>query len=468
MSESKLPKGTLLTLIIVFLVALIDGLDISIVSVALPTMTRDMGITLSQSSWFILSYVLGLAALLLPFGKMAKNERVKKFIIWGTIIFGVSSLMCALSTNFWMLVAFRLLQGVAAAMMSSALPSIIIHMLPVDRKGLGMSVMGASSGIALIAGPVLGGFLTSAFSWHAVFIINVPICLVIVALAAKHLPSDGTPDRSKDPTRLGGLSAMIFIGSVLTILEDLGDPDLNTIGKIVCGILMVISLITLIISTRRDVNKAIIAPKMLFNSEYFLVGMSFLLCTIVVAGANYLLPYLLQEYWGMSPMRSSLYLTAISVAMVITVLPVGGLCDRYGCKGPVMIAVIMRSLFCILMIVMVAEDVEPIMLLIPMVAFGISHAFSGTAQPTRMIHHATPGYEDEATNFMLVVNYVASALGCVLFALVYSITSGTDIHTEYLPALANGFTGTMWFSLILLFGAMICTLVVKNKIVKKE
>ena len=468
MSESKLPKGTLLTLIIVFLVALIDGLDISIVSVALPTMTKDMGITLSQSSWFILSYVLGLAALLLPFGKMAKNERVKKFIIWGTIIFGVSSLMCALSTNFWMLVAFRLVQGVAAAMMSSALPSIIVHMLPVDRKGLGMSVMGASSGIALIAGPVLGGFLTSAFSWHAVFIINVPICLVIVALAAKHLPSDGTPDRSKDPTRLGGLSAMIFIGSVLTILEDLGDPDLNTIGKIVCGILMVISLITLIISTRRDVNKAIIAPKMLFNSEYFLVGMSFLLCTIVVAGANYLLPYLLQEYWGMSPMRSSLYLTAISVAMVITVLPVGGLCDRYGCKGPVMVAIIMRSLFCILMIVMVAEDVEPMMLLIPMIAFGVSHAFSGTAQPTRMIHHATPGYEDEATNFMLVVNYVASALGCVLFALVYSITSGTDVHTEYLPALAEGFTGTMWFSLILLLGAMICTLVVKNKIVKKE
>jgi MFS family permease len=399
---------------------------------------------------------------------MAKNERVKKFIIWGTIIFGVSSLMCALSTNFWMLVAFRLVQGVAAAMMSSALPSIIVHMLPVDRKGLGMSVMGASSGIALIAGPVLGGFLTSAFSWHAVFIINVPICLVIVALAAKHLPSDGTPDRSKDPTRLGGLSAMIFIGSVLTILEDLGDPDLNTIGKIVCGILMVISLITLIISTRRDVNKAIIAPKMLFNSEYFLVGMSFLLCTIVVAGANYLLPYLLQEYWGMSPMRSSLYLTAISVAMVTTVLPVGGLCDRYGCKGPVMVAIIMRSLFFILMIVMVAEDVEPIMLLIPMIAFGVSHAFSGTAQPTRMIHHATPGYEDEATNFMLVVNYVASALGCVLFALVYSITSGTDVHTEYLPALAEGFTGTMWFSLILLLGAMICTLVVKNKIVKKE
>ena len=458
----------MLTLIIVFLVSLIDGLDVSIVSIALPTITEDMDVTLSQSSWFIFSYVLGLAALLLPFGKMAKNNRVKRFIIWGTIIFGVSSLMCALSTNFWMLVAFRLIQGMAAAMMSSALPSIIVHMLPVDRKGLGMSVMGASSGIAMIAGPVLGGFLTSAFSWHAVFLINVPICLIIVAMAFYHLPSDGTPDRNKDPSYIGGLSAMIFIGSMLTLLEDLGDPDLNTIGKIVCGILMIVSLITLVAATRHDIGRAVIAPKMLFNSEYFIVGMSFLLCTIVVAGANYLLPYMLQEYWGMDPVLSSLYLSAISVAMVVTVLPVGGLCDRYGCKWPVMIAVIMRSLFCILMIVMVLDNVEPHLLLLPMVAFGVSHAFSGTAQPTRMIHHSTPGYEDEATNFMLVVNYVASALGCVLFALVYSITSDADIHTEYLPALANGFIGTMWFSLILLLGAMICTLIVKNKIVKKE
>lgn len=468
MNESDLPKGTLLTLIIVFLVALIDGLDVSIVSIALPTIAEDMGVTLSQSSWFIFSYVLGLAALLLPFGKMAKNNRVKRFIIWGTIIFGVSSLMCALSTNFWMLVTFRLIQGMAAAMMSSALPSIIVHMLPVDRKGLGMSVMGASSGIALIAGPVLGGFLTSTFSWHAVFLINVPICLLIVVMVFYHLPSDGTPDRSKDPSYIGGLSAMIFIGSMLTILEDLGDPDLNTVGKIVCGILMVVSLIILIAVTRRDMSRAVIAPKMLFNSEYFIVGMSFLLCTIVVAGANYLLPYMLQEYWGMEPMLSSLYLSAISVAMVITVLPVGGLCDRFGCKGPVMVAVIMRSLFCILMIVMVVDNAEPYLLLLPLIAFGVSHAFSGTAQPTRMIHHATPGYEDEATNFMLVVNYVASALGCVLFALVYSITSNADIHTEYLPALANGFIGTMWFSLILLLGAMICTLIVKNKIIKKE
>ena len=467
MSKYDLPKGTLLTLIIIFLVALIDGLDVSIVTVALPTMTEDMGITLSQSSWFIFSYVLSLAAFLLPMGKMAKNHRVKKFVIWGTALFGVSSLMCALSSDFWMLVAFRLIQGIAAAMMSSALPSIVVRMLPVDRKGLGMSVMGGSSGVALIAGPVLGGFLTTTFSWHAIFLINVPICLIIIIMAAIHLPADGTPEREKDPTPLGGISAMIFIGSLLTILEDLGDPDLNTKSRIICGILLVISLAVLVWSIRRDMNRAVLAQKMLFNKEYILVGMSFLLCTIVVAGASYLLPYLLQGMWEMTPLESSLYLSAISVAMVVTVLPVGGLCDQYGCKGPVMVAVIVRALFCVLMIIMIAEEVEPLLLAIPMAVFGVSHAFSGTAQPTRMIHHATPGFEDEATNFMLVINYVASALGCVLFALVYSLTTGGD-SSHHMPGLADGFTGTMWFSIILLAGAMVCTLLVKNKIVRKE
>jgi MFS family permease len=431
-------------------------------------MTLDMGITLSQGSWFVFSYVLGLAALLLPMGKMAKNHRVKRFMVFGTALFGISSLMCGLSDNFWMLILFRLIQGAAAAMMSSVLPSMIVNMLPIDRKGLGISIMGGATGAALIAGPVLGGILTSALSWHWIFFINIPLCALIIVLAVIHIPNDSSPDPEKDPTHIGGISAMVFIGAVLTILEDVGDPHLQVEMRIICAILIAISLPTLVWSIRRDARRAVIAPQILVNKEYLLVGASFLLCTIVVAGATYLLPYLLQDFWLLSPFNSSLLLSVISVAMMIVVIPVGYLCDRYGCKVPAMMAIIMRALFCILMVIMIAGHVEPILLLIPLVAFGISHAFSGTAQPTRMIHHSTPGYEDESTNFMMVINYVASALGCVFFAMIYSITTASTASVSTPEDLATGFTANMWFSLILLALAMVCTLVVKNKIVKKE
>ena len=85
-----------------------------------------------------------------------------------------------------------------------------------------------------------------------------------------------------------------------------------------------------------------------------------------------------------------------------------------------------------------------------------------------MIHHATPGYEDESTNFMLVVNYVASALGCVIFAMIFSLYSPGNMDTLGMDALRTGFVPTMWFSVIILFIALVCTVSVRNIIVKKD
>ena len=467
MSDEFVPKGCTMTLVIIFLAALIDGLDASIVNVALPTIADNMDVSVGISSWAIFGYVVGLATFLIPFGKMAKNGRVKKYMLLGTALFGVSSLMCGLSTTFAMLVVFRILQGVAAAMMSCVLPSIIVHMLPPDRKGLGMSVMGASTGVSLILGPSLGGLMVDYASWHWLFFINVPICLLIIILASSHIPKDEPIDREKDPSYIGGISAMLFVGSLLALLQDLGDQELNMIVRISCAVIAPISLAVLIWTIRKDTKRAIIAPKMLLNWEYIVIGMSFLLCTIVVAGSNYLIPYLFQNVWGMDPTVCGLYMTVTSVAMMITVLPVGRMCDRFGCKSPTVIAIVMRSLFCAGMLVICANLGDPLLLVIPLIFFGISHAFSGTAQPTRMIHHSTPGYEDEATNFMLVINYVASALGCVLFAIIFGLTTDGDIEHMSDTMVAHGFSVAMWFSLVLMIIAMICTLSVKNKIVRK-
>ena len=391
-AKEKLPKHIVMILIIIFLASLMDGLDASIVTVALPTMSEYFGVSIAHGSWFIFAYVVGIAAFLLPMGKMAKNNRVKQFMILGTVLFGISSFMCGISTEFWMLIAFRLLQGISAAMMSCVLPSLIVNELPVDRKGLGMSVMGISTGIALILGPVLGGVITTYTSWHWLFFINLPVCAILLYLSAANIPKDDERDPDRDPTITGGISAMILIGSLLTIMEDLGDPDINSIGRIICAVLIVLSLPVLIWSIRRDRARAIIAPKAIYNKEYLLVASSFLLCTIVVAGAQYLLPYLLQGYWEMSPAESSIYLALVSIAMVITVIPVGGICDRRGCKGPVIAAVSLRSLFCIAMILICTVNDNQYLMIPALIVFGMSHAFSGTAQPTRMIHHATPGY----------------------------------------------------------------------------
>lgn len=468
-TEEWVPRKCVLTLILIFLAALIDGLDASIVNVSLPTMANEFHVSLTDSSWVIFTYVVGLAAFLFPLGKMAKNNRVKKFMMLGTALFGVSSLMCGLSDVYWVLILFRTVQGMSAAMMSSVLPSMVVHMLPADRKGLGMSVMGASTGLALILGPFVGGAITTYLTWNWLFFINVPICVIILFLAAYHLPKDEAPDREKDPSILGGIAMMLLIGSLLVMLEDLGDPDINTIGRIICGALALVSVFILVRSIKTDSKKAILSPSVIKNKEYIVVGIAFLLCTIVVSGASYLLPYMLQGYWGLNSMDSGVYLAVASVAMMIFVIPVGRMCDKFGCKWPSAMAPILRGAFCIIISIMVIHETDVIFVAIPLFIYGMSHAFSGTAQPTRMIHHSTPGYEDESTNFMLVINYVASALGCALFAMLFGLFSKTGDLLQLTPhELREGFLPTMIFSVVLLFIALLCTLSVRNIVVKKE
>ena len=467
MNEKKMP-GILLTLIIIFLASLIDGLDVSIVTVSLPTIAEEFDVTMAHSSWIIFAYVLGLAAALLPMGKMAKNGRVRKFMLLGTALFGISSFICGISNSFFMLVFFRAIQGMSAAMMSSVLPSMVVRMLPVDRKGLGVSIMGAASAIALLLGPVLGGVIASFLSWNWLFFINVPVCLIIILLSAKQIPKDASINKNKDPTWVGAFSAMIVIVSLLMMMEDLGDADLNRVARIACPIIAIAGLWLLIWSVRRDHRRAIIAPKMIMNKEYILVGIAFLLCTIVVAGGNYILPYLLQGHWGLSPAESGMYLAAPAIAMALLVLPVGKMCDTKGCKWPSAMAAIVRGAFCVIMLFMTYQTMDPLFLVFPLLVFGASHAFSGTAQPTRMMHHSTPGYQDEATNFMLVVNYVANALGCVIFAAIVGMFSSGPIESMTDQELLDGFRMTMVFSLVILTIALGFTLSVKNKIVRKD
>ncbi len=262
MSE-KLPKGTSVILILLFLGSFIDGIDISIVTVALPTMSQEFNITLSQSSWVVFAYVVSMAALLLPLGKKAKNNRSKKYLILGTVLFALSSFACGLSeyfNSFWMLVVFRLLQGVAAAFMSCVFPTIIVTMLPVDRKGLGMSVMGASTGVSMILGPIIGGAVISLLNhWSWLFYINIPICIIILYLVLRYMPRDGEPDRSKDPSRLGGISALFLIGSALIFMEDIGDSA-SAYVRMICLAVAAVSAYLLYISVKKDTKRAVIAP----------------------------------------------------------------------------------------------------------------------------------------------------------------------------------------------------------------
>lgn len=180
--------------------------DTTIVVVALPDMGRDLGADLTALQWVVDGYVLSLAALLLTVGSLADRWGLKRTYLVGLVGFAAVSLVCGLATGPAMLVAARIVQGAAAAAMFASAMALLNRAYLGKDRAVAFGVWGAVNGAAAAAGPVLGGLLTERWGWQAIFLVNIPVGIVAVALSAKVL----TESRHADAGRFDAAGAVLF------------------------------------------------------------------------------------------------------------------------------------------------------------------------------------------------------------------------------------------------------------------
>ncbi|MBP5734543.1 MAG: MFS transporter [Candidatus Methanomethylophilaceae archaeon] len=450
---------------ILFMVDFLNCLDASIVNVALPVILKHFNILSgSDGSWLIFGYALGLSSLILPFCKFGNNGRLRKIGVWGSILLLITSVLCGLSADFVMLIVARIAQGAASAMIAATVPIVLLDYVPKESKGVGLAVTGASTGLALVVGPTIGGIIAHLFDWTWIFYLNVPLCIILLYLYMAYLPKDSGKEKNRDPSIIGTIASLLFFASLLTLVEDLGDPDLTFRGRLIALAIAIVSAVLLIRSAKKDTDKAILATRMVMNREYMMVTIAFLLTTMVAGGLNFMAPYLMQITWGMSPSECGLYLIICSVAMMSVVIFVGKWCDKSGAKNPSLTAMIVRLITCGLGVILAPAVGIPV-LVVYLVILGIGHAFSGTAQPTRMVHHATPGFKVEGTGFMLVINYFAIAAGSALFAMILGLVTG---GVETPDSVFEAFKVMSLASAAIVIAATVLTLMVRNIVVDKD
>src|SRR5687768_17074883 len=188
-------------------------LDGTVVNVALPEIGRDLDASTSSLQWILNGYLLTLASLILLGGSLGDRYGRRRIFVVGTGIFTAASLLCAIAPNAEMLIGARLLQGIGGALLTpGSLAMIESSFRPGDRA----AAIGAWSGLGGVAaalGPLLGGYLVDAVSWRAIFLINIPLGILVIALAGRHVPE------TRDPTVRGGLD---FPGAVLVALGHAG------------------------------------------------------------------------------------------------------------------------------------------------------------------------------------------------------------------------------------------------------
>jgi EmrB/QacA subfamily drug resistance transporter len=163
-------------------------LDLSIVTIVIPEIARDLDAEFVEMSWVVNAYVLATAALIMPAGKLGDLIGRKRVFGGGMAIFALASLLCGMAPNAGALIAFRAIQGLGGAAMVTLSLAILSYVLPDDKKALGWSLWGAVGGLALATGPSLGGVLTEFSTWRWVFIVNVPIAALALPLVAFMIP----------------------------------------------------------------------------------------------------------------------------------------------------------------------------------------------------------------------------------------------------------------------------------------
>src|SRR3954464_1004503 len=190
-----------LVLVICSMSLLIIGLDATIVNVALPAIHRSFHSTVSGLQWTIDAYTLVLASLLMLSGSTADRLGRRRVFQTGLALFSLGSLLCALAPSLELLVAARVVQAIGGAMLSPVAMSIVRNVFEDPReRAQAIGIWASVFGISMALGPVLGGFLVSAISWRAIFVVNLPVALAAMGLAAVFVPESRAPrPRRMDP-----------------------------------------------------------------------------------------------------------------------------------------------------------------------------------------------------------------------------------------------------------------------------
>src|SRR3954454_5898552 len=298
-------------------------LDITVVNVALPSIREDLGASFTDLQWVIDAYALTLAALVLTAGSLADRLGRRRVFAIGLGIFSFASLLCGLAPDPTFLNIARALQGVGGAIMFAVSLALVAQEFPAGReRGMAMGIYGATIGIAVAVGPLVGGLLTDGLGWESVFLVNVPIGIAAVAITFWKVAESRDPNATRvDWAGVTTFSTSLFL-LVLALVrgndEGWGSP------LIVSLLASAAVLLVAFVAIERRVSQPML-PLELFKRPAF-TGVQ--LAAFAVSGSMFaLFLYLtlyLQNFLGYSPVDAGLRYLPITVASFV-VAPLAGM-----------------------------------------------------------------------------------------------------------------------------------------------
>jgi EmrB/QacA subfamily drug resistance transporter len=342
-APDKLDKKVLLVAGVVVLAAIMSILDVTVVSVALPTFQKVFDASYAQVAWTMTAYTLALATVIPMTGWAADRFGTKRLFLLAVVLFVAGSVLCSLANGISMLVFFRILQGLGGGMLMPLGMTIMTRAAGPQRIGRVMAVLGVPMLLGPIAGPILGGWLIDAASWHWIFLINLPIGIAALTFAWIVLPTD-SPKPSESFDFLGML--LLSPGLALFLYGVASTPETGTLlaSKVLIPAFVGLVLMVAFVFHAFRTTHPLIDLHLFKNRQLTVSVITMSLFAIAFFGASLLFPSYFLQVRGETTLAAGLLLAPQGLGAMVTMPLAGLLADKIGAGKIVLVGIVVLAI----------------------------------------------------------------------------------------------------------------------------
>jgi EmrB/QacA subfamily drug resistance transporter len=422
-------------LIVLCLAVFMLLLDTTVVNVAQVKIKDSLGASLTQIQWILDSYILAYAVLLLSFGRLGDIYGRKKFFMIGMAIFTAASVLCGASewlgdktgiSGVYLLIFFRVLQGVGGAFMMPQSLSLLTVNFPAEKRGAALGIWGSVVALGAIAGPIIGGLIVTNYDWPWIFLINLPVGLVSLFLVYRIVPESTDPLASRKIDWAGVvISGVGIFCLVFACIEGnrLGWTSPEIVGLFVASAI----LLGFFVWWERRVPDPIVKIELFQNRNFTVANIIAMVVSFGMLGIFFPMTLFLQEVLDFSPIKAGLTMTPMSL-MILVGAPISGrLSDRIGTRWLLFSGTAIMALGILFIIRQTSTTTTQLSLAPALIVTGIGMGMSFSPMTAAAMRDVPPRVAGSASGVLNTTRNIGQVLGIAILGSV--LQTRMAIHT---------------------------------------
>jgi len=433
---------------------LLASLGTSIANVALPALALSFGASFQDVQWVVLAYLLAMTSLIVSVGRLGDVIGRRKLLLAGLFLFTAASVLCGLAPSLWLLIATRAVQGLGSAIMMTLAMAFVGEMIPKEKTGSAMGLLGTTSAVGTALGPVLGGALIAGLGWQAIFFINLPLGLLALTLAWRTLPAD--PQALKAKGARFDHPGMLLLALTLAAYALAVTLGRGSFGLLNAGLLLVAVIgVGLFILTEARAASPLIQMAM-FRNTALSTGffMSILVATVVMA-TLVVGPFYLAGALALDAAHVGLAMSSGPFVAAIVGVPGGRIVDRFGAHR-ITIVGLAGMVVGSVSLSMMPVRFGVLAYIVPLMVITAGYALFQAANNTAVMAHARPEQRGVISGLLNLSRNLGLITGASVMGAVFALGSATEnMSSASAGNIANGMQLTFAVAAVLVLIALV-------------